>query len=156
MAYTYEAPFVNPANSRPKARKRKEIKNKPQKKKRAKKNVWKYDAENTGGPYFSNSQDYPVGPDGKYLGYSIEEIRTHIRRFFSEKRSGGEQLDYIKIVHHVLDELGYPKEKWKRRAILSALSKEMWRRIKLKKSEIMRKKLEEARQAELALGVIDN
>lgn len=117
--------------------------------KRKEKEKWKYDAENTGGPYFFNSQEFPATTSGEYAGRTVAEIRSQIGRRFAEKKRAEENPEYLAVVHQILDEFGYPEEKWKRRVILSALSKEMWRKRKAKAVMVEKKKLEDAQAAEI-------
>jgi hypothetical protein len=122
---------------------------KEKRKKKKKKEKWKYDAENTGGPYFFNSQDFPATTNGEYAGYTAREIRTRVGRRFSEKKRAEENPKYMIVVHQILDELGYPKELWKRKVVLSALSKEMWRQRKAKAATAEKRRLEDAQAAEI-------
>lgn len=116
---------------------------------REKKEKWKFDAENTGGPYSFSSEEFPARADGEFAGYTIEEIRSRVGKRFAEKKRVDEKPDYIEVVHQILDELGYPEEKWKRGAILSSLSKAVWRKRKARAAQAEQKRLQDAQAAEL-------
>lgn len=158
MNFEYEAPFIDPGKSTP----AKEEKKKKKRKKKMRVSKYEIDVNNLFSKDFRDKKTYwnldvfPVDLNGEYITYSrIEflDIVCKTRRDLSRKiKQLGVKIDYQELIKCVLNKLGCTNY-WSRGKIRSMLSKGVQARRKAKKDLELRRKLEEARQAELALGI---
>jgi len=97
----------------------------------------------------------PTDDRGEYIGELLKDIRPRVGKAYAEAKLSGAGTDYMAIVDRVLTNLGFTPERWERAAIYSALSRETHRKRREKKAAIEARRIDEARQAELALNVCD-
>lgn len=160
MNFTYEAPFTDPGKSTP----IKKVKEKKKRKKKIRVSKYEIDVNNLFSKDFRDKKTYwnldvfPVDRMGEFITHSRTEfvglVQEKIRTLYKESKRLSGKVEYPHIVNAVLDGIGC-HDFWSRGKIRSELSKKIQARRKEKKMLEQKRKLEEARQAELSLGVLE-
>lgn len=177
MAYTYEAPFVDPYKKDTKKPEGSPVK-KPKKKKSRRESLR---LENLVSNDFRLRRDFdkefPLGPDGEYIqhdiGKIVDSVSEECRKIkkLERQKNGQITLDlfeppfgpedlallaeaeergiYAAARNHALKKLGFYGEPWKWSMVYSVISEETWRRRKMRAAWKEKKVLNEAREAEL-------
>mgnify|MGYP001570415219 CR=1 FL=1 len=106
-----------------------------------------------------DSEQFPVDLNGEYITYSrielIHLVYEQVREAYKTAKRTDRKPDYHALIGGVLNKMGCD-DRWSRGKIFSELSKNMQARRKARKEAEQNRKLEEARQAELSLGVSEN
>lgn len=144
-------------------------KEKPEKKKKVRKKkirVSKYaiDAENLVSKDLRikqscDSEQFPVDLNGEYVTCSRAElvnmVYEKIRVAYKTAKRSERKPDYHALIGDVLNKMRCA-DRWSRGKIWSELSKNIQARRKTRREAEQRRKMEEARQAELSLGIPEN
>lgn len=171
MAYTYEAPFIDPKKkdeelekgNKKKRHKRKKPKKKKKKIRRKKVRILTYAIDPPNlislklrDRSYRNLDEFPVDDNGQFICCSFEDIIKMIQEKVREKYENAddkkEKPNHQQFIGSALDEIGC-FDHWSRGRIFSYLSKLSAQRRKKKKEVAKNRVLEEARQAELVLGI---
>lgn len=106
-----------------------------------------------------DSEQFPVDLDGEYVTCSrvelINLVYEKIRVAYKTAKRSERKPEYHVLISDVLNKMGCT-DRWSRGKIWSELSKNIQARRKVKREAEQRRKVEEARQAELSLGVPEN
>lgn len=106
-----------------------------------------------------DSEQFPVDLDGEYVTCSRAElinlVYEQVRKAYKEARRVGKKPEYHALISDVLNKIGCA-DHWSRGKIWSELSKNIQARRKARRESEQRRKIEEARQAELSLGIGEN
>lgn len=179
MAYTYEAPFVDPHKKDIKELGELAVKKPKRKKKKSRRESLKL--ENLVSDDFRLrrhfDKQFPVGPDGEYVQYDIAKIVDSVSQEARDlkklvrQKNGQVTLDlfepsreppdplllseleergsYAVARDRALKKLGFYGEPWKWGTVYSVISEETWRRRKMRAAWKEKKLLSDAREAEL-------
>lgn len=106
-----------------------------------------------------DSEQFPVDFDGEYVTCSRAElinlVYEQVRKAYKEARRIERKPDYRALISDILNKMGCV-DRWSRGKIFSELSKNIQARRKARKKAEKKQKMEEARQAELSLGIPEN
>ncbi len=168
MVYKYKPPFIDPKKGdetlrKGKLKKHKKKVEKKKKIRRKKIRISRYAIDPANlissklrDKRYRNLDEFPVDENGQFITCSFEDVikmvREKVREKYENAHDKKEKPNHQQFIVSALDEIGC-FDYWSRGRIFSYLSKLGAQRRKKKKEVAKNRVLEEARQAELALGV---